>query len=189
MNSLELLQRADRRLVDLTAVLGRDDLDLASPCSAWNVRSLLSHTVASIDAFAAAVDGGAGPTEQELFSGVDILGADPLVVVERSVGRSQRAWATITDWQQPVVTVLGQMPAGQAMGIISYSTLVHSWDLAVAVGRPVEFDEAEAELAEAVGMHLVPPLRQQELFGAEVETGSGATPTQRVVAFSGRNPL
>jgi uncharacterized protein (TIGR03086 family) len=189
MNSLELLQRADRRLIALTGVLGGDDLDLASPCSAWNVRSLLSHTVAAIDAFAAAVDGGAGPTEQELFSGADILGADPLVVVERSVERSQHAWATITDWQQPVATVLGEMPAEQAIGIITYSTLVHSWDLAVAVGRPVEFDEAEAELAEAVGMHLVPPLRQQELFGTEVETGTGASPTQRVVAFSGRNPL
>ncbi|MCX2932424.1 TIGR03086 family metal-binding protein [Mycobacterium sp. CVI_P3] len=189
MDSLELLQSADRRLVDLTAGLGGNDLDLASPCSAWNVRSMLSHTVASIDAFAAAVDGGSGPTEQELFSGTDILGADPLGVVERSVQRSQRAWATITDWQLPVATVLGEMPAAQAIGIITYSTLVHSWDLAVAVGRPVEFDEAEANLAEAVGKNLVPPLRQQDLFGAEVETAIDATPTQRVVAFSGRSPL
>lgn len=189
MDSLKLLHGADRRLVDLTAVVGRDDLDLASPCSAWNVRSLLSHTVASIDAFAAAVDGGTGPTEQELFSGADILGTDPLAIVERSVERSQGAWATITDWQVPVTTVLGDMPAGQAIGIITYSTLVHSWDLAVAVGRSVEFDDAEATLAEAVGGQLVPLLRPQELFGAEITTAADATPTQRVVAFSGRNPL
>ena len=189
MDSLELLEGADRRLVALAAVVGGDALDLPSPCSDWNVRSLLSHTVASIDAFAAAVDGGSGPTQQELFSGADILGLDPLAVVERSVARSQRAWASITDWQQPVATVLGEMPASQAIGIITYSTLVHSWDLAVAVGRSVEFDQAEAELAEAVGMQLVPALRQQELFGAQVQTATGATPTQRVVAFSGRNPL
>ncbi|WP_179469375.1 TIGR03086 family metal-binding protein [Mycolicibacterium vinylchloridicum] len=189
MDPLELLKRADARLVGLTTGLGGDDLDLPSPCSQWNVRSLLSHTVASIDAFAAAVDGGSGPTEQELFSGTDILGADPLAVVERAVARSQRAWATITDWQAPVASVLGVMPAGQAMAIVTYSTLLHSWDLAVALNRPLEFDDAEAELAEAVGTQLVPPLRQQQLFGAEVRPASGATPTQRVVAFSGRSPI
>jgi uncharacterized protein (TIGR03086 family) len=189
MDSLELLSRADGRLVDLTAGLRGNHLELSTPCADWNVRSLLSHTVASIDAFAAAVDGGAGPTEQELFSGQDILGADPLAVVEHSVQRSQRAWATITEWQLPVQTVLGEMSAAAAIGIITYSTLVHSWDLAVAVNRSVEFDECEAELAEAVGGQLVPPLRQQELFGAEIQTRADATPTQRVVAFSGRHPL
>jgi uncharacterized protein (TIGR03086 family) len=189
MTSLELLRRADRRLVDLVAALTTADLSLPSPCSGWNVRSLLSHTVASIDAFAAAVDGGSGPTEQELFSGADILGSDALTVVQRSVERSQRAWATITDWQLPVTTVLGEMPAGQAVGIVTYSTLIHSWDLAVAINRVVEFDETEAGLAEEVGSHLVPALRPQDLFGPEVQTDAAATPTQRVVAFAGRNPL
>lgn len=59
----------------------------------------------------------------------------------------------------------------------------------MALGKPIEFDEAEAALAEAVGSQLVPALRPQDLFGAEVEAGSDATPTQRVVAFAGRNPL
>lgn len=187
--SLELLQQADRRLVDLVAALSPADLELASPCTGWNVRSLVSHTVASIDAFAAGVDGGPGPTEAELFSGADILGPDPVAVTAQSVERSQRAWATIRDWQQPIATVLGEMPAGQAVGIITYSTLIHSWDLAVAVGRKIEFDEAEAALAEAVGSQLVPALRPQDLFGPEVTAADGATPTERVVAFSGRNPL
>ncbi len=189
MTALDLLQRADRRLVTLTAALTTAELELPSPCTGWNVRSLLSHTVASIDAFAAAIDGQGGPTEEELFSGTDILGATPLAVVEGAVGRSHRAWSTITDWQSPVGTVLGEMPADQAIGIITYSTLVHSWDLAVAVDRPVEFDDAEATLAEAVGSQLVPALRPQNLFGPAVTAGAEATPTQRVVAFAGRHPL
>ena len=189
MTSLDLLHRADSRLISLSAALTAADLDLPSPCSGWNVRSLLSHTVASIDAFAAAVDGGDGPTEAELFSGADILGSTPLAVVEWSVARSQRAWATVAEWQLPVTTVLGAMPAEQAVGIITYSTLIHSWDLAVAIDRPVEFDESEAALAEAVGSQLVPALRPQNLFGPAIESGVAATATQRVVAFAGRNPL
>lgn len=189
MPALDVLRSADQRLITLTAALSGDDLNLPSPCTGWNVRSLLSHTVASIDAFAAGIDGQAGPTEEELFSGADILGATPLAVVERAVERSHRAWSSVTDWQSPVATVLGDMPGERAIGIITYSTLVHSWDLAIAVHRPVEFDDAEAAVAEAVGAHLVPALRPQNLFGPAITTGATATPTQRVVAFAGRHPL
>lgn len=120
MDSLELLQQADRHLVDLVFTLSVPNLDLPSPCSGWSVRSLLSHTIATIDAFAAALDGHGGPTEQEIFSGADIVGSAPLTVLEKSVDRSQQAWATIADWERPVATVIGEMPAGQAIGIITY---------------------------------------------------------------------
>ncbi len=189
MSSQELLHHADRRLVDLVSALSSADLAEPSPCSGWTVRSLLSHTVASIDAFADAVDHQGGPTAEELFSGSDILGEDPLAVVKQSVERSHRAWATVDDWGRTVTTVIGDMPASQAIGTVTYSTLIHSWDLAVAVGQRIEFDEAEAALAEAVGSQLVPPLRPHDLFGPEVEAHAHATATQRVIAFSGRNPL
>lgn len=189
MPALDVLSSADQRLIALTAALTAAELDLPSPCAGWNVRSLLSHTVASIDAFAAGIDGQPGPTEEDLFGGADILGAAPLAVVQRAVERSHRAWSSVTDWQAPISTVLGEMPAEQALGIVTYSTLVHSWDLAIAVNRPVEFDAAEAAVAEAVGAQLVPALRPQNLFGPEIVTTATETPTQRVVAFAGRHPL
>lgn len=46
MNSLDLLQQADKRLVDLVSTLSVSNLDAPSPCSGWSVRSLLSHTAA-----------------------------------------------------------------------------------------------------------------------------------------------
>lgn len=189
MSSQELLHSADQRLIDLVGTLSPADLQAPSPCSAWTVRSLLSHTVASIDAFAAAVDQQDGPTIEELFSGADILGTDPLAVVKQSVDRSHRAWATIADWERTVTTIIGDMTASEALGTVTYSTLIHSWDLGVAVGRRIEFDDAEAALAQAVGSRLVPPLRPQQLFAQEVEADTQASPTQRVIAFSGRNPL
>lgn len=189
MDSLELLQQADRRLLALVAALTPADLAAPSTCADWNVRSLVSHTVASIDAFSAAVDGADGPTEEELFSGSDILGTDPEGVAERAATRSHLAWASIVDWETPVVTVIGTMPAASAIGIITYSTLIHSWDLATAVGAEVEFTDSEATLAEAVGAQLIPALRPNGLFGAEVEVGPDASPTSRLVALAGRNPL
>jgi uncharacterized protein (TIGR03086 family) len=189
MGSLELLSAADSRLLSLVAKLGPDDLGRPSPCAGWNVRSMLSHAISSIDAFSAAVDGRGGPSEADLFSGADILGVAPLDVARESVERSHEAWASLTGWDASVTTVLGAMSAAQAVAIITYSTLIHSWDLAVAIGEPVEFTAAEADLAGAVGSQIVPAMRPKGLFSAEVQVPAGATPTQRLVAFAGRNPL
>lgn len=46
MNSLDLLQQADKRLVNLVSTLSVSNLDAPSPCSGWSVRSLLSHNAA-----------------------------------------------------------------------------------------------------------------------------------------------
>jgi uncharacterized protein (TIGR03086 family) len=186
---LVLLSGADTRLAQLVDRLRPAELGSATPCAGWDVRSMLSHTLQSIEAFSAAVDGGGGPTEAELFAGADILGDDPAGVTKRIVERSHAAWATVDDWDGTVNTVLGPLPSGQAIAIITFSTLVHSWDLAWALGERIEFTAAEATLAEAVGGQLVPSVREQGLFGPEVHPPTQSSATQRVIAFTGRSPL
>jgi uncharacterized protein (TIGR03086 family) len=88
-----------------------------------------------------------------------------------------------------VTTLVGEIPTSQAVAIVTFSTLIHSWDLAWALGERIEFSATEATLAEAVGGDLVPPTRQSGLFGAEVHAPIHATVTQRVIAFTGREPL
>jgi uncharacterized protein (TIGR03086 family) len=80
------------------------------------------------------------------------------------------------------------MPSAQAIAIVTYSMLVHGWDGATALGPAVEFDGAEAALAEAVGVHIVLALRPQGLFQPEVLVASTSTPTEKIVGFSGRSP-
>jgi uncharacterized protein (TIGR03086 family) len=188
MDTLDLLHASADRLLSLADGLDRPALARPTPCSGWDVRALLSHTIATIDAFSTAVDGQGGPSEEELFSGADRVGDDPARVARESAARSHRAWSSVNDWEAPVTTVLGPMPAAQAVAILAYSNLVHSWDLATALGRPFQFDEAEARLAEEVGGQLVPATRPRGLFGPEVAVPSTATPTDRIVAFSGRHP-
>ena len=189
MSELDLLKSADARLMALVDALVGDDLASPSPCAGWDVRSMLSHTVQTMELFSATLDGGPGPTEADVFSGDDVLGGDPKATARRIVERSHAAWGGVSDWNTPVTIVLGTVPAAQAIAVLTYSTLVHSWDLAVAIGEKVDFTEAEAQLAEAVGGQLVPTMRPKGRFGPEVQAAPDATPTQRVVAFSGRNPL
>lgn len=189
MEQLALLESADARLMALVDLLGDDDLGSLTPCAGWDVRAMLSHTLQTMELFSATLDGGPGPTEAELFGGGDSLGLDPKGTARRIIERSHAAWRTVSDWNTPVTIVLGTVPAAQAIAIITYSTLVHSWDLAVALGEKVEFSEAEAQLAEAVGSELVPLMRPKGRFGPEVPVPPDATPTEHVVAFSGRHPL
>jgi uncharacterized protein (TIGR03086 family) len=186
---LAILQGADQRFVGLLERLRTDDLTNATPCHGWDARALISHTLESVEAFSAAVDGGRAPSAEELFSGADILGDDPLGRAKEIFERSHRAWATVEDWDEQVTTVVGPMPKSQAIAIVTFSTLVHSWDLAWALGDRIEFTASEAVLAEAVGGELIPPTRQSGLFGAEVRVPTHATATQRVIAFTGREPL
>ena len=98
------------------------------------------------------------------------------------------------DWLAPkngLRRTIGPIPAGEAIAIIAFSTQVHSWDLAVAMGEgaTVEFTADEAALAEAVGNRLVPMMRPKGLYGPEVPAPAEATPTQRILALTGRNPI
>ncbi|MBA3743976.1 TIGR03086 family metal-binding protein [Sporichthya sp.] len=190
-DAMDLLAGADARLLGLVDRLDPASLTASSPCAEWDVRALLSHTLQTMEMFSATLDGGPAPTEAELFGGGDNLGGDHRATARRIVERSHAAWSTVSDWNTPVTIVLGTVPAAQAIAIITYSNLIHSWDLAVAmaIGEKVEFSEAEAQLAEAVGSQLVPMMRPKGRFGPEVPAAPDATPTQRVVAFSGRTPL
>lgn len=67
------------------------------------------------------------------FGGGDNLGGDPRATARRIVERSHAAWSTVSGWNTPVTIVLGTVPAAQAIAIITYSNLIHSWDLAVAM--------------------------------------------------------
>ncbi|HTK62059.1 MAG TPA: TIGR03086 family metal-binding protein [Pseudonocardia sp.] len=188
-NAVTLLAGADDRLLRLVDRLDPATLRSATPCAGWDARALLSHTLQTIEAFSAAADGGTGPDEAELFSGRDILGGDPAQVAKEITSRSHRAWDLVGDWEATVSTVLGPMPAAQALAILTFSTLIHSWDLARAIGEAVEFTEEEAALAEGVAAGLVPDTRPAGLFGAELTPPPAATPTQRVIAFTGRSPI
>lgn len=182
------LVEAEQRLVALVSSIEADSYSSPTPCDRWDVRALLSHALASIDAFAAAVDGAPGPDMAQVFSGADIVGDDPLGATQRITRRSQAAWSTVRDLNAELSTFIGVMPAGQALAIITFSTVVRGWDLAVATGQAGELPEHLAEAAQQVAAELVPVLRPRGLFAHDVDLAGEATPTQRLVALTGRKP-
>jgi uncharacterized protein (TIGR03086 family) len=189
MHSYDLLVAAESRLVALTTGLAPAALDLPTPCEQWDVRGLLNHTVRTIEVFAAAVDGGPGPTDAEVFDGPDLLGDAPDAVVRAAVARSQAAWATVPGFHGDLVTAFGTMPTSTAISVSTFSTLVHGWDLGRALGLGVELSPDLLDLGEAVAAAIVPPLRERGRFGPPAEVGADAGRTERFIAFTGRSPV
>ncbi|EFD61833.1 conserved hypothetical protein [Mycobacterium tuberculosis EAS054] len=180
------LVEAEQRLVALVSSIEADSYSSPTPCDRWDVRALLSHALASIDAFAAAVDGAPGPDMAQVFSGADIVGDDPLGATQRITRRSQAAWSTVRDLNAELSTFIGVMPAGQALAIITFSTVVHGWDLAVATGQAGELPEHLADRFNWLLMTI--RLSISSLAGTARTLVAVATPTQRLVALTGRKP-
>jgi uncharacterized protein (TIGR03086 family) len=185
-----ILVDAERRLVELVESLASNELNRPTPCAGWDVRALLSHTLAGIEIFASTVDGQPAPTQQHMFSGADLIGDDPVGVARRATARSQAAWADLDDPERKLTTILGVLPAGEMLSISAFATVVHGWDLATATGRSAL--ELPAELlahASAVSHAYVPDLRSAEdssLFKPEAPVPANAPATQEHKAFLGR---
>ena len=185
---LGCLEEAESRLRELTSGLTEADLDRPTPCTEWDVRALVSHTIGAMEMYAAFADGGPAPDFETIMSGGDLLAGDPHGAVLASCARSQRAWSQPGVLQRELVTSWGPMSGERVASQSTLSTVLHGWDLAVALGLDAELPQHLLDLSWGVSEALVPVLREAGVVAEPVEVGEGATPTQRLLAFWGRDP-
>jgi uncharacterized protein (TIGR03086 family) len=193
MTAYPVLVEGERRLTELVESLSPADLDSPTPCDGWDVRALLSHTLAGMEILAASIDGGPAPTAEDLFGGRDRVGDDPVGATKRATTRSQAAWADLNDPDRELTTILGSLPAGQVMAISAFATVAHGVDLAIATARPtIELPAELLEHARAVAEQIVPGLRGEDdgsLFRPETHVPAESTPTQHLMAYLGRTMI
>ncbi len=182
------LEEAESRLRALTSGLTEADLVRPTPCTEWDVRALVSHTIGAMEMYAAFADAGPVPDFESMMSGRDLLGGDPHCAVLASCARSQRAWSQPGVLQRELATPWGPMSGERVASQSTLSTLVHGWDLAVALGLDAEMPQHLLDLSWGVAEPLAPVLCEAGVVAEPVELGEGATPTQRLLAFLGRDP-
>jgi uncharacterized protein (TIGR03086 family) len=179
---MDELESAEAALGVLQAVLaGITDEDLArqTPCREFDVAALTDHLLNSI-----AVIGGA--------AGADIPARDPDAPLRDQVLAA--AHPAVAAWRQRGVdgTVPfgdGEAPAAMMARILSLEFLVHSWDYAEAVGKPVDVPDWRSEpvLEWAQGI-ITPDGRTRAGFDDPVDVPAGASGLDRLLAFTGRRP-
>lgn len=153
-----------------------------SPCEGWVARDVVGHLVDWVPAFLrsyAGIELPAGPSVDEdpagawsaLRSSVQATLQDPDVAARR--------------FDSPAGRISVEDAVDQ---LITADVLVHTWDLARAVGLDEALDqEAVRRLVEGMEPHDA-ALRASGHYGPRVEVGDGADEQTRLLAFLGRRP-
>jgi uncharacterized protein (TIGR03086 family) len=157
-----------------------DQLDNPTPCADFSVRGVLEHMIGGATVFAAAYrgqPGGEQPPSDVLAEFGPVL--TDLAGAITAPGALDRVIAS------PFGDVAGEWFARY----IVLDGLVHGWDLATATGQRYDPPAAVVDAAAAYAHEHLDGMRDGVAFGPAVEPAPGASPIERLVAFTGRRPL
>lgn len=115
------------------------------------------------------------------------LGADPTADFDDSVAAQQAGFCREGALAQIVGHPLGDLPGRRFLGMRVFDIAVHSWDLAVAIGRDGTLEEALTDSVLTIATGEAPGMG----FGIQPlgEAGPGADPMDQLLDLAGRSPL
>lgn len=187
MDVVPLLEEAVASTGKVVAGVRPDQLANPTPCTQWDVRTLLDHVIGVAGAFSHVGDGTRiTPPDPEVatFEGDGYAAAYDLATVALL-----EAWRTPGALDSMISMPIGEVPGTVAARINLVDVLVHGWDLTRATGQDVELAPHLAEPALQFSRGLVnDDLRRAGAFGPEVLVAVNAPAGERLVAFLGRTP-
>jgi uncharacterized protein (TIGR03086 family) len=156
-----------------------DTWEAQSPCEGWKARDVVAHVVEGHRGVIAGVRGGESKP----------LGADEDPT--RAWEDASRALDEITGDPEASAKQIdgpvGKMPAGQLIGqFVTMDLLVHTWDLARAVGADEHLDGDSVHHAYEALKPMDAVIRQPRVFGPKLEPPAGADLQTEFLYFLGR---
>jgi uncharacterized protein (TIGR03086 family) len=180
-----------RAVVTAGVVLAELTTDTASnptPCAGWDAHQMGGHLVAILERVAALP---VGRSIDEMA-----LVRDDLTVQEMPAAFTSAAHAVQAAWTDEALASMvtvpwGEIPGVVAMHVYAAELLIHTWDLATAIGVEPQWHQPDVEAAvQAVQMGI--PHEGRDLvdmpFGPVVTTADDAPAIHRLVAWVGRTP-
>ena len=164
-----------------------DQLSLPTPCSEWNVQSLINHNL-RVAVFANSVLNGAPGDPGEMFSVADPIPTEGAEAVLRANTAAVLATAKSMDMATTVETPFGPMPAGDFLMIPMGDLVLHNWDLSKATGQSTDMDSGLAEACFGFLSQAIEGARQGGFFGSEVQVPITASIQDKLLGMSGRTP-
>jgi len=163
----------DQRLANV----GVDEWTAPTCCPEWTVSQLVEHAIGS-QRFVPKALGASGDIDLE---------GDDLVQVWKAVRAAADEALSAPGAMDEVVTLpFGEMPARAGLGFPLGDLLVHTWDLARAIGAD---DRLDAEACAVTLANLEPidgSIRAPGFFGPKLEPAPDADAQDRLLAFVGR---
>lgn len=180
MDPLTQLGLLGPALGGVVAGITPDQLDRPTACSEYTVRGVLEHMITGATAFAAAFRGEA-PGEPELAAPLERFGPtlEDLASAISAPGALERT----------VAAPFGDLPGETFARFVVLDGLVHGWDLATATGQAYAPPDELVAAADAFARETLDPLRDGVTFADAIEPPDGATPIERLAAYTGRRAL
>lgn len=171
-----MFERAAATASALARSVGADQRGLATPCSEWDVAALLEHMAGGAVYMAAAL----GADDRAVRTWPDAAAVEAVSAWLAEPGALDRRCISPAGFEWSVA----EAAAGTAM-----DQLIHTWDLAVALGADRTLD---TELVDAVAAMFLPHMpevgRQAGFVGAAVPVDAPASPQDVLLGAMGRDP-
>jgi len=159
--------------------IGHDQWDAATPCPAWTVRDLVGHVVA---------------VHRAIIAGADVTPAPPPAADADLAAAWHRATAAVTTALRdparaaaPTTGRFAPMPFEQLVGMLGcFDTLVHTWDLARAIGADERLDADAITFSFDALRPNDDAIRGDGAYGPKLEPPPDADEQTRFLAFLGR---
>jgi uncharacterized protein (TIGR03086 family) len=181
--------RAAEQAAALIGTVRPGQLADPTPCTEFDVRTLLSHIVGGTLRIAQVGAGGDGMALHPFADGVPDDGW--AAAYDEAGSAVRRGWADDGRLDAAVRVPWGEAPGRNALSGYVMECVAHTWDLWQALGRPGDLDPELAEFALAVGRLVLPEAeRGDDLpFASAVPVPDGADAYARLAAWLGRRPL
>jgi uncharacterized protein (TIGR03086 family) len=183
----EVFSRAVAQTESIIAAVRPDQASLPTPCTDWEVRTLVSHTAGAVTRIALVGEGRADALSIPPFVDLDGQPVSEWAATFRAAGaRAAAAWADDAKLDALFAVPWGKVPGRVAVAGYVREVLAHGWDLAVATGQPTELDQELGAYALEVSRSLPADGREGIPFGPVVAAPAGAGVYAQFAAWLGR---
>jgi uncharacterized protein (TIGR03086 family) len=123
-----------------------DQWSAATPCSEWDVRTLVNHVAGE---YLWVPELMAGKTVSEVGTRLDgdLLGDDPLAVLASAARSAQAAADNPDSLTRTVHLSFGDVPGAEYLKQMAIDSVIHAWDLARAIGADEQLDPELVDFA------------------------------------------
>lgn len=180
MDALTQFAELGPLLAGVVGTITVDQLDRPTPCTEFTVRGVLEHMIGGATEFAAAFRG-------QVAGAPDL--ADVLASFGPALGNLGEAVAMPGALDRTIASPFGAVAGDTFARFVVLDGLVHGWDLATATNQGYGPPDALVAAVHEFARNAVDPLRDGVMFGPAVEPAAGASPIERLVAYTGRRPL
>jgi uncharacterized protein (TIGR03086 family) len=187
---MDLVDLYRRSVAEFTGRVGQvrpEQWTAPTPCAGWDVRTLVNHLVAEERWVPPLLAGATIAEVGDRFEG-DVLGDDPVGTAAEAARESEAATAEPGALDRIVHLSFGDTPATEYVRQVLADHLVHSWDLAVAIGADARLDPEAVRACAEWFTEREDLYRRAGAVGDRVEVPETAGEQDRLIAAFGRDP-